>query len=257
MTDGGMAGPSTPRAEWRTALRVIRKAGDWSGYVAEALGITGLSIGICLQLWDVLSRNLGFGSLDEPWVLDGSSLALVLGALVYVAATRRHIGFVGLPDLINNKTLKRRMQAITNPIVAALLIFLAYYGIQLVTSQVQFGGSYSTSFWSPLWLFYAAFPVTCILAAIRWITRNLGRQQDEEDADLGGPRGDDIEVGAPDTGQIEQGGQTGRVAGAELQRQGDGESEAPTPGSLRARLSLRYSWPGRAERASPPRRGRR
>jgi TRAP-type C4-dicarboxylate transport system permease small subunit len=162
-------------------VRIVRAIGDWTGYIAEAFGITGLSIGILLQLWDVLCRNFDFKSLDPSWVSDGSSLALILGALIYVAATRQHLGFTGIAEVMNNKTLKRRLEYVTNPLVSALLIFLAYYGVLLVKDQIHFGGSYSTAFYSPLWLFYAAFPFTCILAAVRWITRSVKRDDDDDD----------------------------------------------------------------------------
>ena len=171
------------RPRWDATLRRARKVGDWSGYVAEALGITGLSIGIGLQLWDVLSRNLGFGSLDYQWVSDASSLGLIMGALIYVAATRHHIGFAGVAELIRNDALRRRLQTFTKPIIAVLLVFLAYYGIELVRSQMQIGGSYSVAFYSPLWIFYAAFPVTCILAALRSITSDLKRPGEESEDD--------------------------------------------------------------------------
>ena len=176
MTNDTSAGPAEPRkvtpAE-HTAHRIARTVGDWSGHIAETLGLIGLTIGITLQLWDVLARNLGFASLDFPWVYDASSMALVMGAFIYLAATRRHIGFAGLADLIRNETLRKRLQMVTKPIVAALLLVLAYYGIELVRSQMQLGGSYSEAFYSPLWIFYAAFPITCILAAIRWLTADL------------------------------------------------------------------------------------
>jgi TRAP-type C4-dicarboxylate transport system permease small subunit len=167
-------------ASARTA-KTIRVIGDWAGYIAETFGIAGLSIGIILQLWDVLCRNFDFKSLDPSWISDGSSLALILGALIYVAATRQHLGFTGIAEVMNNKTLKRRLEYVTNPLVAALLIFLAYYGVLLVKDQIHFGGAYSTAFYSPLWLFYAAFPLTCILAAIRWSTRSLKRDDDDDD----------------------------------------------------------------------------
>jgi TRAP-type C4-dicarboxylate transport system permease small subunit len=180
-----MASPRpTPRASSKRLLRIIGGIGDWSAYIAEALGIFGLSLGIILQLWDVLCRNLDFKSLDPSWISDGSSLALILGALIYVAATRVHLGFTGIAEVLNNKTLKRRLEYVTNPLVAALLIFLAYYGILLVKDQIGFGGSYSTAFYSPLWLFYAAFPLTCILAAIRWLTRSVKRDDDDDDDDF-------------------------------------------------------------------------
>jgi TRAP-type C4-dicarboxylate transport system permease small subunit len=170
------------RPRWDAALQRAKTVGDWSGHIAEALGITGLSIGIGLQLWDVLARNLGFGSLDYQWVSDASSLGLIMGALIYVAATRHHIGFAGVAELIRNEALRRRLQAFTKPVVAALLVFLAYYGIELVHTQMQSGGSYSAVFYSPLWLFYAAFPLTCILAAIRSITSDIkGPGEEAED----------------------------------------------------------------------------
>jgi TRAP-type C4-dicarboxylate transport system permease small subunit len=171
----------TRRASSSKILRVIRGIGDWTGYIAETLGIFGLSLGIILQLWDVLCRNFDFKSLDPSWISDGSSLALILGALIYVAATKVHLGFTGIAEVLNNKKLKRRLEYVTNPLVAALLIFLAYYGILLVKDQIGFGGSYSTAFYSPLWLFYAAFPLTCILAAIRWLTRSIKRDDDDDD----------------------------------------------------------------------------
>jgi TRAP-type C4-dicarboxylate transport system permease small subunit len=162
-------------------VSIVRGIGDWAGYIAEAIGIAGLSIGIVLQLWDVLCRNLDFKSLDPSWVSDGSSLALIIGGLVYVAATKQHLGFTGIAEVMNNKKLKRRLEYVTNPLVAGLLIVLAYYGILLVRDQMHFGGSYSAAFYSPLWIFYLAFPVTCILAAIRWLTRSLKRRGDDED----------------------------------------------------------------------------
>jgi TRAP-type C4-dicarboxylate transport system permease small subunit len=180
--DSSLSSTPVVRPHWDATLRRARTVGDWSGYIAEALGITGLSIGIGLQLWDVLARNLGFGSLDYQWVSDASSLGLIMGALIYVAATRHHIGFAGVAELIRNDALRRRLQTFTKPIVAALLVFLAYYGIELVRSQIQIGGSYSVAFYSPLWIFYAAFPVTCILAAIRSITSDIKRSgEDAED----------------------------------------------------------------------------
>ncbi|MGA7835936.1 MAG: TRAP transporter small permease subunit [Acidimicrobiales bacterium] len=169
------------RAPSSKFLRIVRGIGDWTGYIAETLGIFGLSLGIMLQLWDVLCRNLDFKSLDPSWISDGSSLALILGALIYVAATKVHLGFTGIAEVLNNKTLKRRLEYVTNPLVAALLIFLGYYGILLVKDQIGFGGSYSTAFYSPLWLFYAAFPLTCFLAAIRWLTRSIKRDDDDDD----------------------------------------------------------------------------
>ena len=162
-------------------LRIIRGIGDWAGYVAETLGILGLTIGIVLQLWDVICRNFGFKAADPSWVFDGSSLALIVGALIYVAATRQHLGFTGIAEVMNNKQLKRRLERFTNPLVAGLLIVLAYYGVLLVKDQIHFGGSYSTAFYSPMWIFYAAFPLTCILAAVRWLTRSIKRDGDEED----------------------------------------------------------------------------
>jgi TRAP-type C4-dicarboxylate transport system permease small subunit len=174
--------PAVTPAE-HTAHRIARRVGDWSGYIAETLGIIGLAIGIGLQLWDVLSRNLGFPSLDYPWVYDASSMGLIMGAFIYLAATRRHIGFAGLADLIRNEALRQRLQLVTKPIVAAMLLVLGYYGVELVRTQMQLGGAYSSAFYSPLWLFYAAFPITCILAAIRWLTADLkppGAPPDED-----------------------------------------------------------------------------
>jgi len=176
MINDTSTGPDEPQEvtpEEHTAHRIARTMGDWSGHIAETLGITGLTIGIALQLWDVMARNLGFASLDYPWVYDASSMGLIMGAFIYLAATRRHIGFAGLADLIRSETLRKRLQMVTKPIVAALLFVLAYYGIELVRTQMQLGGSYSEAFYSPLWIFYAAFPITCILAAIRWITADL------------------------------------------------------------------------------------
>ena len=168
-------------AQPSTIVRVIAGIGDWTGYIAEFFGIAGLSIGICLQLWDVLCRNFDFKTLDPSWISDGSSLALILGALIYVAATRQHLGFTGIAEVLNNKRLKRRMEYVTNPLVAGLLIFLAYYGVLLVKDQIGFGGSYSAAFYSPLWIFYAAFPLTCVLTAIRWLTRSAKRPGDDQD----------------------------------------------------------------------------
>lgn len=172
------------RGRGKKILRVIGGIGDWTAHIAETLGIFGLSVGILLQLWDVLCRNLSFKALDPSWVSDGSSLALILGALIYVAATRVHLGFTGIAEVLNNKTLKRRLEYVTNPAVAALLIVLAYYGVLLVKDQIGFGGSYTTAFYSPLWLFYAAFPLTCILAAIRWLTRSIKRDDDDDEVIL-------------------------------------------------------------------------
>ena len=47
-------------------------------------------------------------------------------------------------------------------------------GIGLVQSQAALGGSYSSAFDFPLWLFYAVAPFTFAISALRQLRRALG-----------------------------------------------------------------------------------
>jgi TRAP-type C4-dicarboxylate transport system permease small subunit len=156
---------------WRTADRYLQVIGAVAGYVSETLGLLGLGVGIVLQLWNLIFRNIGLLSVVPGWVSDASTLALVSGALLYAASTRTHLGFEGVARVMGRTKVQDRLDFATMPVVTAFLAILAYAGFQYVSETKQIGGVYSTAFWSPLWQFYLLFPVTFLLTALRWLGR--------------------------------------------------------------------------------------
>lgn len=174
----------------RVAARIFTVAGSVAGRIAETLGLLGLGIGIVLQLWQLLFRNIGLLRDLPLWVNDASTLALVCGALIYAAASESHLGFEGIAVAFQRRQLQKRINLVTRPIVAACLIILVYAGFQFAQQSRQVGGVYSTTFWSPLWVFYLVFPIALVLAAVRW----LGRRADEAEQTIAEARAEDISL---------------------------------------------------------------
>jgi TRAP-type C4-dicarboxylate transport system permease small subunit len=173
----------------RPIVDTVSLLGRIAGAIAETLGLVGLGLGVLLQLWQLLFRNLGLLRDLPEWVNDASTLALVCGAVIYAAASQTHLGFEGLATALRRKELQRRIDVATKPIVAACLIILVYAGWEFAQQTRVVGGSYSTTFWSPLWIFYLLFPVALALAAIRW----LGRRPEDTEQAIAEARAEDIE----------------------------------------------------------------
>jgi TRAP-type C4-dicarboxylate transport system permease small subunit len=157
------------------------------------LGLLGLGIGILLQLWQLLFRNIGLLRDLPLWVNDASTLALVCGAVVYAAASETHLGFEGIAVAFKRLELQKRIDQVTKPVVAACLIILVYAGYKYAQQSRSVGGSYSTTFWSPLWVFYLLFPIALALAAFRW----LGRRPIDQEPTIAEARAEDISLTHP------------------------------------------------------------
>lgn len=173
----------------RLIARLLGLLGRATGGIAETFGLLGLGIGILLQLWQLLFRNIGLLRDLPLWVNDASTLALVCGAVIYAAASETHLGFEGIAAAFKRPELQRRIDQVTKPVVAACLIILVYAGYEYVQQSKSVGGSYSTTFWSPLWVFYLLFPVALLLAALRW----LGRRPQGSLREIAEARAGDIE----------------------------------------------------------------
>jgi TRAP-type C4-dicarboxylate transport system permease small subunit len=158
----------------RAGFRVLDLGSRGARGLAETLGLIGLGFGIALQLVDLVMRNVGLTSSVPNWLDDGSTLALVNGAFIYWAATDRHIGFGGLVGYIPSLRVQVAIHRIAELIVVSMLVLLTVEGIGLVQSQAALGGSYSSAFDFPLWLFYAVAPFTFAISALRQLRRALG-----------------------------------------------------------------------------------
>jgi TRAP-type C4-dicarboxylate transport system permease small subunit len=160
-----------------TALRYI----SWCACrVAEAIGMLGLSVGIVLQLINLVMRDLGLTSSVPTWLNDVSTLALVSGAFIYCAATERHIGFGGVLRLLPEGPLRTWAWRFSQLVTTVLLVVLTVGGVQLVQDQAAVGGSYSSSFNFPIAAFYAIAPLTFGLAALRWLSQIPGTPPPDE-----------------------------------------------------------------------------
>jgi TRAP-type C4-dicarboxylate transport system permease small subunit len=169
-----MADRTTPKALRLLALCACR--------TAETLGMVGLSLGVVLQLINVVMRNLGLTRDVPAWLNDVSTLALVSGAFIYCAATERHIGFGGLLRLLPRGPVRTWVWRFSQLVTTVLLVALTVAGIELVHDQAQLGGSYATSFNFPIAAFYAIAPLTFGLAALRWIAQIPGVPPDDTEA---------------------------------------------------------------------------
>jgi TRAP-type C4-dicarboxylate transport system permease small subunit len=167
-----MAEQTTPKALRLVALCACR--------IAETLGMLGLSLGVVLQLINVVMRNLGLTRDVPAWLNDVSTLALVSGAFVYCAATERHIGFGGLLRLLPEGPARTWVWRFSQFVTTALLVTLTISGIKLVQDQSALGGSYSSSFNFPIAAFYAIAPITFGLAALRYLAQIPGTPPPEE-----------------------------------------------------------------------------
>lgn len=161
----------------RPIVDTVSLLGRIAGGIAETLGLVGLTLGILLQLWQLLFRNFGLLRDLPLWVNDASTLALVCGAVIYAAASQTHLGFEGLAAALRREQLQKHIDMATKPIVTACLAILVYAGYEFAEQSRAVGGSYSTTFWSPLWVFYLLFPVALLLAAVRWLGRRPGDGQ--------------------------------------------------------------------------------
>jgi TRAP-type C4-dicarboxylate transport system permease small subunit len=169
----GTAPPPTPKATapapiaWLIAAVTrppVRRAGRIAATAYRVLAITLLLAGTLGVVIVLVARN--FSSTQPAWAVEGYTLALVTGGMLFVGDVVRHIGFGGVPPLI------RAVPWLAVLVQTAFSLFVYYV---LLTQGIEAAhrfydsGTHTPSGAIPLWLIYVAVP----LVGIRGLTTTL------------------------------------------------------------------------------------
>ena len=163
-----MAAPPTPRpVAWLIAAVMrpgVRRAGRLAATAYRALAIALLLAGTLGVVVVLVSRN--FSSTQPAWAVEGYTLTLVTGGMLFVGDVVRHIGFGGVPPLI------RAFPTLAALVQAAFSLFVYYVltreGVE-AAQRFYDSGTHTPSGAIPLWLIYVAVP----LVGIRGLTTTL------------------------------------------------------------------------------------
>lgn len=136
-----------------------------------------------LVSYDVIARNLGFGSL--PWVLEATEYALPLATLLaapWLMYSNQHIRLDLIESLLSGggKAIVGRIASAIGFVVSAVL---SWYAIAALLDAKRAGAVVLKSLVFPEWWLFIPVPFAFALLAVECARRVLSRQADMRHAE--------------------------------------------------------------------------
>ncbi|ORE92581.1 tripartite ATP-independent periplasmic transporter DctQ [Stappia sp. 22II-S9-Z10] len=146
----------------------------WTGL---EVWVTGLMVGgaLALVLYTVVLR--WFAPEYAPHITEELTVYIVMWAVLLavgrVTRERRHIR-ADLVVTLLPRVVQTGLEILANVIGVAFAVFLARYGYAVAFEAWDFGDVSATALRFPLWIYYAALPVSAALIAIGHVAAVVG-----------------------------------------------------------------------------------
>lgn len=148
--------------------------GLFYGYLMRACGLcSGLIIAVLavLIVYNVLSRNLGYGSLN--WIMEGSEYALGVATFLGAPWVLYENAHVRIDILLNNLPRKagRRLELLINVLGAVIAAVFLYFMVAVGVEYYERGTRVFKAFVFPEWWTFVIPVFSFVLLIIEFIRR--------------------------------------------------------------------------------------